>query len=323
MALPLPVVVFGLGPIGLRIADAANRDPTLELVGAVDSAPAKVGRRLSELAEGCPDIEVHATLSEARPDHDPKDLTVLHATGSYLEQVEEQFLELITAGVHVVSTCEELAYPFARHPQISSRLDQRARAANRTIIGTGINPGFMMDQLPVSLLGATHDVKSVTVTRMQNPGRRRVPFQEKVGMGMSRADYDLKAGAGGFGHVGLVESGRLLAAGLGWEIDNWSDTLEAVQPDPAGPVLGTRQVLDGSTDDGKTVRLHFEAQRGVEEDYDETVIDGTPPLKMRFVGGVFGDDGTSAAVLRAARVIRSAPHGLITVLDLPLRVRPE
>ena len=121
------------------------------------------------------------------------------------------------------------------------------------------------------------------------------------------------------GHVGLEESGRLLAAGLGWEIDAWESDLVAVQPDPAGPVLGTRQTLRAVTADGRRVDLRFEAQAGVTEPYDEIVIEGVPPLRMRFEGGVAGDDATVASVLRCARVIPAAPRGLVTVLDLPLR----
>lgn len=322
MANQIPVIVFGLGPIGRRIAVAAHGDPLLKVIGAVDVNPELVGKRISDLERGGPDVGVVASLAEATG-QGSQHLTVLHATGSYLDRIEDQFHELLDANVHVVSTCEELSYPFVRHPEVSSRIDAHARKAERTVVGTGINPGFLMDQLPVSLTGATHAVKSIEVTRKQNPRRRRVPFQRKVGCDISRAEYDERAASGSFGHVGLIESGRLIAAGMGWEIDDWADTLEPVQPDANGNVLGTRQVLTGSTADGKTVKLHFEAQSGVEEDYDETKIDGTPPLHLRFIGGVFGDDGTAAAVLRAARCIPSAPRGLVTVLDLPLRARPD
>ena len=82
---------------------------------------------------------------------------------------------------------------------------------------------------------------------------------------------------------------------------------------------GTLETLRGATTDGRVVRLHFEANAAVDEEYDEIVVDGTPPLKLRFDGGVFGDDATAAAVLRAARVIPNTRRGLVTVLDLPLR----
>ena len=176
-----------------------------------------------------------------------------------------------------------------------------------------------MDRLPVFLASASHSIRSVRVERVQDPTPRRLPFQRKVGVGLTRAEFDTKAASGAFGHVGLEESGRLIAAGLGWRIDAWSRDLHAVQPDPEGPVLGLLETLSGSTADGRTLSLHFEAQTGVLESYDAVTIEGTPPLRARFVGGVLGDAATAAAVLRAAQVVASARRGLVTVLDLPLR----
>ncbi len=321
--MPIPVIVQGLGPIGLKILQAAQADPGFTVVGAVDIAEPIVGRAASDLVDDGPaNLTVRSSLADARSAAGEDDVVVLQATGSYLQGVAPQLEDALQLGLHVVSTCEELSYPFVRHPDLSRKLDDLARSAQRTIVGTGINPGFVMDQLVIALTGASHDIRSVSVKRVQNPRPRRVPFQRKVGLDMPRAEYDALAQSGKFGHVGLEESGRLLAAGLGWRIDNWKDTLSAVQPDPDGPVLGTLQVLEGATSDGRSVRLHFEAQGGVQESYDEIVIEGTPPLRLRFIGGVFGDDATAAAVLRAARVIPSAARGLLTVLDLPLRARP-
>lgn len=323
MPATVPLICLGLGPIGRRIAAAALSEARVEIVGAVDVDPKLVGRPLAEFVEGAPDLKVHASLAEALPAPRPEQLTVIQATGSRLEGVEAQLRACLDAGVHVVSTCEELAYPFARAPELARELNEAATAAERTIVGTGINPGFLMDQLPIALTGASHAIRSIRIRRLQDPRRRREPFQRKVGMDIPRGDWERQNAAGDFGHVGLIESGRLLAAGLGWTIEDWDERLEAVQPDPAGLVLGTRQTLAGRDDEGRSLHLHFEAQSGVAEDVDEIVVEGTPPLHLRFLGGVFGDDGTAAAVLRAARVIASAPRGLVTVLDLPLRARPE
>lgn len=328
MAGPLPVLVQGLGPMGLKILHAAQADPDFDVVAAVDVAEPLAGRDLVDVAPGAPPgITIQPTLQQARnaaaATANLRDAIVLHATGSYLKAVAPQLEDALQLGLHVVSTCEELSYPFVRHPNRSRELEGLARAAGRTIVGTGVNPGFVMDQLVVTLRAASHAIRAVTVRRVQDPRPRRLPFQRKVGLGLSRHDYDALAASGKFGHVGLEESGWLVAAGLGWDIDGWTTTLEPVQPDPQGPVLGTLQRLQGATADGRTVLLHFEAHSGVEASFDEIEIDGTPPLKLRFVGGVFGDDATAAAVLRAARVIPSAARGLLTVLDLPLRARPH
>ena len=320
---PLPLIVQGLGTIGLKILAAALRDPAFAVVAAVDVAPALVGKPLAQLLPGTPaDLLVQPSLAAARK-RAPDAHLLLHATGSYLQAVAPQLEAAIAAGFHVVSTCEELAFPFARHPDLSRRLDALARAADRTLVATGVNPGFVMDRLPVLLAAAAHQIRSVAVTRVQDPRKRRLQFQQKVGVDLSRAAYDDLLASGKFGHVGLEESARLIAAGLGWEIVDWHAHIEPVHPDPRGPVLGTLQTLVGRTADGRSIRLHFEANAHRALDYDLIEIDGAPPLNLRLDGGVAGDDATAATVLQAARVLPSAPRGLITVLDLPLRPLPH
>ncbi|MCZ6544415.1 MAG: dihydrodipicolinate reductase [Chloroflexi bacterium] len=320
MASTIPVIVQGLGPIGQRILLAAQNDARLTVVGAVDIDKRLIGRDLADLIEGAaPGVAVRPSLGQARAEAGLSEATVLQATTSYLDAAARQIEEALRLGLHVVSTCEELSYPFVRHPQLSASIDELARNADRTVVGTGINPGFLMDQLPVALSAASHDIQSVVIMRVQNPQHRRVPFQEKVGMNITRDEYETRIDSGQFGHVGLEESGWLIAAGLGWEIVDWEHSLEPVQPDQNGLVLGTLERLRGTTPDGKALTLHFEAQSGVDPPYDSIDIDGTPPLHLRFEGGVLGDEATAASILRCARVIPSAPRGLVTVLDLPLR----
>ena len=330
---PIPVVVQGLGPMGRVILAAAQADPALDVIGVVDIDPEMAGRTLGELGLEPGGLTVSVSLPPSptgRPSGSPADAqaVLLHATGSYLDSVAPQLLEALEQGWHVVTTCEELAYPYHRHPDLSETLDAAAHAAGRTIVGTGVNPGLLMDRLPIFLAAASHGIRSIRVERVQDPTPRRIPFQRKVGVGLSRAEFDAKAATGAFGHVGLEESGRLIAAGLGWRIDNWARELRAVQADPAQtgpdtPVLGLLETLSGSTDDGHTIDLHFEAQTGVAESYDAVTVDGTPPLHLRFHGGVLGDPATAAAALRGAHVVAAARRGLVTVLDLPLRPWPH
>ena len=311
---PLPVIVQGLGPIGVLIVETALSDPALEVVGAVEINPDMVGRPLSDLVEGAPDAAVEPTVEAARAASTSDDGILIHCTGSYLDRVAPQLEEAVRQGLHVVSTCEELTFPDERHPEVAARLDELAKAAGRTVVATGVNPGFLMDALPASLTSISHGIRSVEVRRVQDPSRRRVPFQQKVGMGLSTAQWEERRDAGGFGHVGLVESARI------------ATTVAIAQPDMVpcrldgqDAVLGTLETLRGTTSDGRFVDLHFEANAGVDEEYDQIVVDGTPPLKLRFEGGVFGDHATAAAVMRAARVVPNTRRGLVTVLDLPLR----
>ena len=320
MSAPLPVIVQGLGPIGRRIAEAAAQDPFLELVGAVEINPEMVGEPLASFVDGVhPEIIVRQSLAQARVDALAEGGILLHCTGSYLEQVGPQIEEALRQDLHVVSTCEELAFAQMRHPEIAAGLDLLARRAERTVVGAGVNPGFLMDALPASLSSISHSIRSVRVERVQNPRRRRVPFQQKVGLDFTPREWEARRDAGGFGHVGLEESARLLAYALGWKLIDWRHEMVPIQPAPDGPVQGTLETLRGATYDGHVVELHFEANGATPEEYDQIEVDGTPPLKLRFEGGVFGDDATVASVLRAARVIPHTRRGLATVLDLPLR----
>ena len=319
MSSRLPVIVQGLGPIGRLIVEAALGDPALEVVGAVEIDPDLAGRPLAEVVEGAPRVAIRESVAQAREDPRADGGILLHCTGSHLDRVAPQIEEALRQELHVVSTCEELTFPHVRHAEIAADLDRLARSAGRTVVATGVNPGFLMDALPASLASISHGITSVSVRRVQDPSRRRVPFQQKVGMGLSPAEWEARRSAGGFGHVGLEESARLLAAALGWTLGDWRHEMVPCRIDGHELVAGTLEMLEGSTADGRSICLHFEANAGADEEFDEIVVDGRPPLTLRFEGGVFGDDATAAAVLRAARVVPNTRRGLVTVLDLPLR----
>lgn len=320
MSAPLPVIIQGLGPIGLRLAAAAVADPFLDLAGVVEIRPEMVGEPLRVFVPGAhPDLVIRQSVSQARVDAQAEGGILLQCTGSYLGQVSSQIEEALRQGLHVVSTCEELAFAQHRHPEIAAGLDLLARRAERTVVGTGVNPGFLMDALPASMSAISHSIRRVRVERVQNPRRRREPFQRKVGLGITREEWEARRSEGGFGHVGLAESARLLAYALGWKLIDWQHGMDPIQPDPLEPVQGTLETLRGSTYEGHLVELHFEANGAARQEYDQIEVEGTPPLKLRFEGGVFGDDATVASILRAARVVPHTRRGLATVLDLPLR----
>ncbi|MBI4571293.1 MAG: dihydrodipicolinate reductase, partial [Chloroflexi bacterium] len=111
-------LLFGAGAIGAGIGRLAAQRDEIELVAAVDAAPEKAGRPLFEVLgiEGQgpgPRIEADAerALAAAKPQ------VVLHATGSYLPDVLPQLIACCRAGANIVSTCEELAFPWRRHPE--------------------------------------------------------------------------------------------------------------------------------------------------------------------------------------------------------------
>jgi 4-hydroxy-tetrahydrodipicolinate reductase len=321
------VVCYGLGPIGLGIARLALARPGATIVGAIDVDPQKVGRDLGELLGGAAmgvtiSADVAATLGAARP------AVVLHATGSALASVAPQLLQIAEAGVNVVSTCEELAYPWTAQPQLAAELDAAARRAGVTLLGTGVNPGYAMDALPLMLTAPCAIVRAVRVLRVVDAGQRRGPLQRKVGAGLTAEQFAAGVRAGTIRHVGLPESLHMLATSLGWQLDRSADTIEpmiaerhiatefvTVEP---GQVAGVRQVARGFVGEREALRLELRMYVGAPDPQDTIEIDGEPPVRMTVAGGLHGDIATAAIVVNAIPSAVRAGPGLASMADAPL-----
>jgi 4-hydroxy-tetrahydrodipicolinate reductase len=320
---------MGLGPVGLSLARLVLERPGLRLVGAVDPRPDLAGRDLGTLLGGprlgvVVGADARAVLASARP------RIVVHATGSHLADVESQLRTALRAGAGVVSTCEELSYPFYRHPALARRLDALARRHGAALLGTGVNPGFVMDKLAVTLLGACRAARSVRVHRVVDAARRREPLQRKIGAGITRAEFEERRRAGRIGHVGLPESAHMLADAMGLPARRVlretlapviaqkrvvTDFLE-VRP---GRVAGIAQTAVVSVGGRERVRLELEMYVGARGSVDAVAIDGRPAFEASIAGGIHGDEGTAAMVVNCAQLLPSLPPGLRTMLDVPLR----
>ena len=311
---PIPVIVQGLGPMGKEILKAAHADPDFNVVGVVDIDASLAGTKLGDHGLEPGNIVISSSFKASMTAD-----VVLHATGSHLESVAPQIEDALAMGFNVVSTCEELSFPFVRHPALSDAINRSALERELVVVGTGVNPGFMMDRLPLAMASISHSINSIHVKRVQNPRSRRRPFQDKVGMGLSEQEFKNLAANGNFGHVGLEESARLVAVGLNWIFDDWYHELEPVVDKTHSTVNGLIEILEAKTSDGHLLSLHFEAHSDVTESYDSIKINGRPPVDLFINGGIAGDDATAASVLQAAKVITSSRKGLISVLDLPLR----
>lgn len=323
--MPLRVLQFGLGPIGQACARLAHSRPDLELVGALDLDPDRVGRDVGEVlglgAIGAPvRDDAAAALAELKPD------VVLHTTISFLDRIEDQLLTCIEAGAHVVSSSEELFWPFARNEAFSRRIDEAARQRGVAVVGTGVNPGFVMDLFPVVLSGVCASVDRVDVSRSVDAGRRRGPLQRKVGAGLTEAEFRAKEEAGGFGHIGMIESARALAAGLGWHDAEFSETfgphLATTDHETefasvrSGDVAGIHQTATVTVDGETRATLTLTMAVGA-KDEDRVSIAGDPPMEVVVEGGTFGDTATVAAVVNAVPRVAASRPGLRTMLDLP------
>ncbi|HVV17061.1 MAG TPA: dihydrodipicolinate reductase [Polyangia bacterium] len=315
---PVPVTVIGLGAIGREVVKAVRARPGLTLVGAAD--PAFVGRDAGDVAGiGAAGVPVRATAAEALAGAE----VALVLTGSSVAELVPIVEACAAAGVDLVSTCEDLAYAPLVTPELARRIDEQARDAGITVVGTGVNPGLVMDRLPVTLAAACVRVDRIAVTRVVDAAKRRGPLRAKVGAGLTPDEFQAGVAARRLGHRGLSESCALIGLGLGWSFDEIRATiapvLDARVGIDAGRVAGLRQSAAGLVDGRELVRLDLEMSVAAPEPHDRVVIEGDPPLDMIIRGGTHGDRATVGTVLNAVVPAQIAEPGLRTVLDLALR----
>lgn len=321
---PIPVVLMGLGFVGQAIARAALESAELSVVAAVD--PAHAGERLHALlGTRAPDLPILAAPGEAFAR--ARGGVVLHATGSSFEQVFPEVRAAVRAGLSLVSTCEELAYPWYSQPQRADELADLCDANGVSVVGTGVNPGFVLDRLPAFLLHVTGAVRRVEALRVQDATPRRPTLHRKIGAGLTVDEFWAAVQRHEVGHVGLAESALLVADGCGFDLDDVDveEDLEPVvaerdvRPPPsiaAGCVAGIRQSARAFVGGTERVRLQLEVSAGARDPRDEIRIDASVPLSVRVDGGIPGDDATAWAVVHAAPAM-TRRHGLLTVLELP------
>ena len=321
------VVQYGLGPIGQATARLAIQRESLDLVGAIDIDPEKVGRDVGELVGSGPvGVEVSDGADEVL--EKARGGCALHTTASHLRSVVEQLELCIAHGVNVSSSTEELLVPDLREPDIAAGIDAKARDGGVTVLGTGVNPGFVMDALPVFLTGVCDSVESVHVERFVDAATRRGPLQKKVGAGISIDEFnDLKA-KNAIGHRGLRESIEFLARGIGWDIDEVTEELQPMVAEKSyttdfveiepGQVAGIRNTGQATVGGKTVISLDLRMYVGCGNPHDEVRIEGSPPMTVRVAGGTAGDLATAAAVVNAAPRVVAGPPGLKTIMELAM-----
>jgi hypothetical protein len=325
---PIKVMHVGLGPIGIGVVKQVAERKGFKIVGAVDIDPAKVGRDLGEIAGLSRPLRVKVTedlkkaVKAGRPD-----VAVL-CTSSSLKKVTPQIEALLKLKVPIVSTTEELAYPTKANMRYARTIHQLAKKTKTAVLGTGVNPGFVMDALPIALTGVCERVDAVRIDRIQDARIRRLPFQQKIGAGLTREQFQAKVYDGSVRHVGLTESVSMIADALGWKVDRITDEIqpkiaaatvasEFLAIDP-GYVCGIVQDGIGYRDGKPIITLHMEAYLGAPESYDAVEIDGSPALKMKLAGGVHGDIATASITVNSIPKVIDAPPGLRTMRDMAL-----
>ena len=318
----------GLGPVGAAVVRQVAQRAGFKSVGGIDIDPVKIGRDLGDLVGLTVRLGLKVSgdavkaLKAAKPD------VVVLCTGSSIKTVMPQIEMILKSKTPIVSTTEELVYPGHTNVRSARRIDAWARKAKVAVLGTGVNPGFAMDALPIALTAVCERVERVIVNRVQDARVRRLPFQQKIGAGLTTEQFQRQVDEGTVRHVGFSESVAMIGDALGWRLDRITDDIQpkiAAAPvsseflavDP-GYVCGLIQDAVGYRGGEPVIRLHMEAYLGAPESYDAIEIEGSPRLSMKIAGGIHGDIATASILVNSIAKVLDASPGLHTMRDLPL-----
>jgi hypothetical protein len=321
------VLQIGFGPLGIQIGKYIAQKSTVKTIVGVDVNANLIGKPLSELDHNLSnDVLIFASVKEAVDYLEIKPDIAIITTVSSLEKLIPQIEEVAAFGIPVISTCEELSYPWILQPELSKKLDTICKKHNITCLGTGVNPGFLMDYLPAVFTSISKEIEQITVERVQDATPRRVPFQRKIGAGLTLNEFKKKEATGTLRHVGLQESVYLLANSMGLELDEVTESLHPVIAETAvasqainvdkGDARGVEQIAHGYENGICKIKMHFKAAIGESRSFDKVTIKGVPNFTSEIDGGINGDIATCAITINCIHSVLKAPVGLQTMATI-------
>ena len=325
-------IQYGIGPIGASILKLMREKEAIEIIGAIDSDPAKVGKDLGEVV-GASDAPWGIKVSgDSKGVLEQSADVVMHTTSSSLPKVMDQLLAAMEVGSCIVSTCEELSYPYRTHPELALQLDKSAKENGVALVGTGVNPGFVMDKLVVTLAAVSQRVEHAKALRIVDASKRRLPLQKKIGAGLSVEDFRARVQEGTIKHVGLPESVAMVADSLGLRVDEITETIEpkvatervqteflTVEP---GQAAGVHQIARGLSEGKELIYMELQMYVGAKDPADTVELKGHPNISLVIPGGSHGDIATASVAVNSIPSILEAPSGLRTSRDLPIGFFP-
>ena len=325
-------IQYGIGPIGASILKLMREKDAIEIMGAIDNDPSKIGKDLGEVV-GASDAPWGVKVSgDAKGILEQSADVVMHTTSSSLPKVVEQLLAALEVGSCVVSTCEELSYPFRTYPELAAQLDKSAKENGVALVGTGVNPGFVMDKLIITLAAVSQRIDHAKALRIVDASTRREPLQKKIGAGLSVEEFRARVQEGTIKHVGLPESVAMVADSLGLRIDQITETIEpkvaserveteflAVE---AGQAAGVHQIARGLADGKELVYMELQMYVGAKDPADTVELQGHPNISLSIPGGSHGDIATASVAVNSIPSILEAPSGLRTSRELSIGFFP-
>jgi len=293
----IKAVIYGFGEVGRLLAEEALRKG-IEITGVVDINPSLVGKRLNDFG-----FDSNARVSD-KLEFDG-DLVFL-TTGSWLDSVYPQIEDCIKKGFNVLSTRETLSYPEYRYPEL-------ARKNNVSVLGAGINPGFLLDALLIFLTAPSTEVYRIKAIRSADALKRRKTFQKKIGVGMKVDEVRKLLDEGKItGHVGYAESVMLVCDALKLKPDRVKEGQEIVEENDK--VLGLKGYGSAFKGNKEVIKIEFHAYANAEE-FEEIIIEGNNSVRWRSTG-TRGDMGTVASIINLSEFIIDCKSGLVKISDI-------
>lgn len=329
------VAIWGFGAMGSGIAKVLLSKKGVDIVGVCDIHPERVNKSIYDLLgverADRADVIINPNIEEVV--HDANcDICVL-ATDSFTRKAFDKIKYVVSQRVNVISTAEEMSYPKAQEPELADEMNKLAKEYGVSILGTGINPGLMMDLLAICLSGCMTDVQKVTCRRVNSLSPFGPAVMEEQGVGLKVEDFNTGVANGTLaGHVGFAESVGMIADALGWKVDKFEQQMSAIvtsvdRKSPygfaaAGDVAGVNMTGQGYVDGQVKIDMYHPQQIEPEMEGTHTgdyiTINGTPEVNMSIRPEVDGGIGTIAMVVNMIPHVINARPGLKTMLDLPV-----
>lgn len=319
----IKVICYGLGSIGCSVAKYVLDNPELEIVAAIDKDQEKVDKDLGSLTGSRNKTGIKVSCDPNKVFRNTKANVVLHTTSSSFEEVHSQIQGIILAGMNCVSSTEELFFPTLRYPELSHQLDDLAKQHGVTVLGTGVNPGFAMDVLPIFVTKVCQKVEKIKVERIVDASTRRLPLQRKIGASLTLEEFHKEVKEKKVGHVGLVESLAFIAQNLGWELDDIKEEINPVIAEvdlttqfftvKKGKVAGLVQIVRGIRRGKEVVTLDLQMYVGASDPHDSVTIEGKPTIELCIPKGLPGDSATVAMLVNSIPWTMKARPGLVNV----------
>jgi 4-hydroxy-tetrahydrodipicolinate reductase len=318
--------MMGQGLLGYIL----DRPDDIELVGAIDVAPDKQGRTVGDLLGRECDVTItsdHDAVLAKKPD------VVCVLTASNLSEITGPVEAAIRADADVIGIAETLSYPWASDAAWAERIDDLAREHGVSVLGTGINPGFVLDALPVMLSSVCLRVDRIEASRVNDLSPFGPTVMRSQGVGTTVEQFEAGVADGSIvGHIGFHESIGLIAYALGWDIDSIVETREPIvtgveRATPhvhvaPGDVCGCRHIAKAYSGGELKIELIHPQQihPGLEgqDTGDYVTIVGDPTIHMSNVPEIPGGKGTYASIGNYIPLIGEAQPGIVTIVDMPM-----